>query len=392
MRRTIRPVLTVALASACFSALCLIALPRLSAATTSPRFNPGYGTQVVHGTCAPGEPGLGSITITYSYFPDGQSSVTNFLTGLEEETVTSTFDVTSANPSPVVTLSDLEPGIYSLQYEWTYVTGAAQPISLYGFVTVPDCLADGNAAPISSAIAGIVATPDGGGYTMFGVDDDSYSYGDAPFPNGEGGSTLNRPIVGAATTPDGKGLWSVASDGGVFAYDARFFGSTGATRLNQPIVGMAATSDGGGYWLVAADGGVFAFGDAAFHGSMGGQHLNEPIVGMAADDATGGYWLVAADGGVFSFDAPFFGSTGALHLNKPIVGMEAAPDGSGYRFVASDGGVFSFNLPFEGSTGAIRLNAPVVGMAADGADGYWLVASDGGIFSFGTAPFYGTPA
>ncbi len=33
---------------------------------------------------------------------------------------------------------------------------------------------------------------------------------------------------------------------------------------------MAATPDGKGYWLVASDGGVFAFGDAGFEGSMGG--------------------------------------------------------------------------------------------------------------------------
>jgi hypothetical protein len=56
----------------------------------------------------------------------------------------------------------------------------------------------------------------------------------------------------------------------------------GSTPLNQPIVGMAATPDGKGYWLVASDGGIFSFGDASFYGSMGGTHLNQPIVGMAA--------------------------------------------------------------------------------------------------------------
>ena len=40
--------------------------------------------------------------------------------------------------------------------------------------------------------------------------------------------------------------------------------------LNKPIVGMAATPDGRGYWLVAADGGIFSFGDAVFYGSTGG--------------------------------------------------------------------------------------------------------------------------
>ena len=79
-----------------------------------------------------------------------------------------------------------------------------------------------------------------------------------------------------AATPDGKGYWLVASDGGIFSYgDATFYGSTGAIRLNKPIVGMAATPDGKGYWLVASDGGVFTFGDAGFYGSTGA-HPPEP--------------------------------------------------------------------------------------------------------------------
>jgi hypothetical protein len=40
----------------------------------------------------------------------------------------------------------------------------------------------------------------------------------------------------------GLGYWLVASDGGVFAYgDARFYGSTGGMTLNRPVVGMAST-------------------------------------------------------------------------------------------------------------------------------------------------------
>ena len=64
----------------------------------------------------------------------------------------------------------------------------------------------------------------------------------------------------------------VASDGGVFNFgDAGFYGSMGGTPLNKPIVGMAATPDGKGYWLVASDGGIFSFGDAGFYGSEGGE-------------------------------------------------------------------------------------------------------------------------
>jgi hypothetical protein len=89
---------------------------------------------------------------------------------------------------------------------------------------------------------------------------------------------------------------------------------------------MAATPDGKGYWLVASDGGIFSFGDATFYGSTGAIALNKPVVGMSVP-VGGGYYLVASDGGIFSFPAlsaggpPFLGSTGAMTLNKPIVGI-----------------------------------------------------------------------
>jgi hypothetical protein len=66
------------------------------------------------------------------------------------------------------------------------------------------------------------------------------------------------------------GYHLAASDGGIFSFDAPFFGSTGGVHLNRPIVGMAATPGGDGYYLVASYGGVFAFGPGApFAGSTG---------------------------------------------------------------------------------------------------------------------------
>ena len=177
--------------------------------------------------------------------------------------------------------------------------------------------------------------------------------------------------------------WLATANGAVYSCgDAPFYGSlvTLGITPSKPIVGIAATPDNKGYWLVASDGGLFAFGPgASFYGSMGGKPLNKSVVGMAVDP-TGGYYEVASDGGIFSFGTPFHGSTGCLGLNQPIVAMVVSPDTTtvgtgtacgfttpqapgGYRFVASDGGVFSFgNAVFAGSLGGQGVT-DVVGIA-----------------------------
>ena len=207
-----------------------------------------------------------------------------------------------------------------------------------------------------------------------------------------------RPLASATrvSTNAVPAYWTVASDGGVFAFGGLpFYGSMGGTPLNQPMVGIAPTmrlsgADGAGYWTVASDGGVFSFGGAQFHGSMGAVKLNRPMVGIAADPG-GGYWTVASDGGVFAFDAPYFGSMGGTRINKPVVAMAATPDGGGYWLFASDGGVFAFgDAGFFGSMGGIPLSEPIVSAASPDGGGYWMLASDGGVFAFGDAGFFGS--
>ena len=254
-------------------------------------------------------------------------------------------------------------------------------------------LAAGAPGHLNSPIVSMAATPDGRGYWNVASDGGMFSFGDAAFHGSMGGLPLNKPVVGMAATSNGGGYWEVASDGGIFAFgNAAFHGSMGGQPLTQPVVGIAVTPDGGGYWEVASDGGIFAFGDAGFYGSMGASHLNKPIVAMTPTADGRGYWMVAADGGIFAFgDARFYGSMGASHLNQPIVSM-AANGSQGYWLVAGDGGVFSFgSAPFWGSTGNLTLVLPVVGMAAaPRGSGYWMVAADGGMFAFGSAGFYGS--
>ncbi len=212
--------------------------------------------------------------------------------------------------------------------------------------------------------------------------------------------TVTPPVTAAAGVPSGHELpsavtpsfWLATVAGPVEAFGVPAYGSPSGP-LNRPIVAAVATHDGRGYWLVAGDGGIFSYGDAHFFGSTGNLVLNKPIVGLAPTPDGLGYWMVAADGGIFTFgDAHFYGSTGALVLNKPIVGMTPTADGLGYWLVASDGGIFAFgDAAFHGSTGDLLLNQPIVGMAnTPGGLGYWLVASDGGIFAFGDAGFHGS--
>jgi hypothetical protein len=226
------------------------------------------------------------------------------------------------------------------------------------------------------------------GYQEVASDGGLFSF-NAPFYGSMGGQPLNAPIVGMAVEPDNGGYYEVASDGGIFAFNAPFQGSMGGQPLNKPVVGMAFDTRTGGYYEVASDGGIFAF-NAPFYGSMGGHPLNKPIVGMAFDPVTGGYYEVASDGGIFAFNAPFQGSMGGQPINQPMVGMAFDTSTGGYYEVARDGGVFAFNAPFQGSTGGMPYNTAVVGIVFDYATGaYYEAASDGGIYAFG-APFQGS--
>ena len=231
------------------------------------------------------------------------------------------------------------------------------------------------------------------GYWTVAKDGGVFAFGDAQFYGSMGGKPLNKPIVGIAGTADAGGYWLVASDGGIFAFgNAQFYGSMGNRHLNQPVVGMQPTRDGKGYWLVASDGGVFNFGDAQFYGSTGNLHLNSPIVGLVATDDGLGYFLVAADGGVFAFGDAKFAGGGSPNSSSPVVGLAPTPSGAGYWLASSDGAVSHFGdaAPY-GSMAGKPLVSPIVGIASttDGK-GYWLVAADGGVFAFGNAIFDGS--
>jgi hypothetical protein len=245
-------------------------------------------------------------------------------------------------------------------------------------------------AGLSAPVVGGDVVSTGSGYRLIASDGGVFAF-QAPFDGSAGATKLRSPVAGMASTPDGSGYWLVAQDGGVFAFGAPFLGSAANVTLAKPAVGMARTPSGQGYWIVCADGGVMAYGDAQFKGSLGTVNLSQPVVGMAATKSGQGYWIAAADGGVFALgDAGFFGSV-TSKLNKPIVGVTPTPTGQGYWIAAADGGVFPFgDAGFHGSAGSMPLAAPVVGISSTlSGQGYYLWAADGGVFTYGDAPFLG---
>ena len=160
---------------------------------------------------------------------------------------------------------------------------------------------------LNKPIVGMASTPSGNGYWLVASDGGIFAYGDATFYGSTGGSTSTSPSsVWRRPRAETATGWWPPTEGSSPTETPRSTDRPEGRTLNKPIVGMASTPSGNGYWLVASDGGIFSYGDATFYGSTGGMHLNKPIVGMASTPSGNGYWLVASDGGIFNYgDAVF---------------------------------------------------------------------------------------
>ena len=176
--------------------------------------------------------------------------------------------------------------------------------------------------------------------------------------------------VAFAPTPDGKGLWIVASDGTVAATGDAGGAAPPPGPLPGPAAGLAADRSGHGYWVAGTDGAVSAAGDAPPLGSVT-VRLAAPIVGMATTPTGRGYWLVASDGGVFSFgDAVYAGSAGGQPSYGPATGVAPTADGRGYWILAADGSVSAFGdaTPGLGAGPRPRAAYPVASRMLDVTD------------------------
>ncbi|MGH9054638.1 MAG: hypothetical protein ACRDYY_02020 [Acidimicrobiales bacterium] len=248
------------------------------------------------------------------------------------------------------------------------------------------------------------------------------------FASASGSPDSNESIVGVAD--DGTtGYWEAATDGGVFSFNAPFYGSKGGQYLAAPVAGVTATEDLGGYWLFGTDGGVFTFGDAPYEGSIPGAGGSGGPQTVALVSPNGqGYWEVDADGGVFSFNETFHGSlppyastlavvsaavyedgycllwdTGRIDCftgsgahsvltygsdsayTDPAVGLSSTSDGAGLWAVTAEGQVSAYgDAIYEGQLASVPVG-PIFSISGWDNTSYTMVGADGGTFNFNTA-------
>jgi hypothetical protein len=172
-------------------------------------------------------------------------------------------------------------------------------------------------------------TPSGQGYWVLSAGGEVFPFGDAAFR----GQVFPLPVaaVGLAATPSGQGYWVASADAQVFAFgDAVLQAATGASpptvgagggppKPGAPTVAIAASPDGKGYWLLARDGGVFSFG-VPFHGSVADRQPYERAVSLEATPSGAGYYVAGGDGAVFAF------GDGDRRRERGPGGPEAAAD------------------------------------------------------------------
>ncbi|MHB1519100.1 MAG: fibronectin type III domain-containing protein [Acidimicrobiales bacterium] len=216
------------------------------------------------------------------------------------------------------------------------------------------------------------------------------------YPGATGQGTPTSPVVGMASTPDGKGYWEVTTTGRVYAFgDAATYppGPDPSSPGGQiaPVTAIASTPDGKGYWEVTTAGQVYAFGDAVLYPPVGGSEpqLGSPVVALVVDSTGKGYWEVTTAGQVYAFgDATSYGSAFGPNPGDPVVAAGPGPGGHGYLLVTAHGTVFTFG-PTTSSVGTVAGSDQISSVAQSPTGGYWLVSWSGGVIGYGGASSLG---
>jgi len=182
--------------------------------------------------------------------------------------------------------------VYALQ-----LSGESTGTPLFGFEGDGICTYATGGSDTNNGSGGGTPVPGAGGYTGDQYCTPSQLEGSlapsGPDPNGSDYQGPNNTFSNISADTDSG---DVNFSNGIAPGQSTYFGLEDSLTPNEVAVEY-------GYWMAASDGGIFAY-DAPFFGSMGGKPLDAPIVGITADPKTGGYWEVASDGGLFAFNAP----------------------------------------------------------------------------------------
>ena len=315
-----------------------------------------FGGALITGASPPSAAGTYTVTVTATngVAPDAVQHVTFVFATTKTTTTLSVAPNAVFQGQPVTLTATVRPIPNGGAVSFTHECGGPKPVNIItGTATCTAAIAPNAGLPTS--------------YNGFGVF--------AP-------SVATNPVALHVYSPS---FWLATANGHVLAYeDAKPLGDTTTTATTGPVVGMASTGDGKGYWVATANGGLSTFGDAKSYGDLPvlGKHVAD-IVGITATPDFKGYYLIGADGGFFTFgDAKFRGSMPGLGIRtEHIVGMVASPTGAGYLLVGWDGGVFTFgDARFHGSLPGLGIHVKNIrdAILSSTATGYALVGSDGG--------------
>jgi hypothetical protein len=240
--------------------------------TAEERHHPHRASAVHFGTA----PATGVVVVSDTTITATSPTITN--------SIGNTVDVTVTTPNGTSASSVND----EFTYPYNYTSASAYPeASITLSASSPSALTGGSVTLTATAPTNVGPSPDYG-LSIVDVTDASAPVAVAHIPAGvtvsasvsETAAQTRRYVaafdactVYPSPCPPGALETPIANDGGVSAPVS----VTWAAAASQPT---------GGYWLVASDGGIFSF-NAPYYGSTGAIHLNKPIVGMAADPATG---------------------------------------------------------------------------------------------------------
>jgi hypothetical protein len=145
-------------------------------------------------------------------------------------------------------------------------------------------------------VVGIEPAANGHGYRLLTRDGRVHAFG-APKRLGVARFHPTSAVVGIAPAAH-DGYWVVLANGHVYAINAPSLGSAKLGSGAAPVVGIASSVDGRGYRLVTADGKVYAFGLPAPYPSA--TKFSGHVVGIASAP-NDGYWLATDDGHTYGF-------------------------------------------------------------------------------------------